>query len=71
MAARRRGATERGEHGDPGSGLTRAQVVVERRRDGGNEWWGLMLGARATEVARELKRDWKRGVRDAGAHCLL
>jgi hypothetical protein len=55
------GAIERGEHGDPGSGLTRARVVVERRRDGGDERQGLELGARATEGVRELKRVGKRG----------
>jgi hypothetical protein len=38
MGSRQRGRNrERGEHGDPGSGLTRAQVAMERRRDGGDE----------------------------------
>jgi hypothetical protein len=53
--------TNRGEHGDPGSGLTGAQAVVEWRRDGGDEWWGLELGVRVMEGTMELKREGKRG----------
>jgi hypothetical protein len=55
------GTTGRGEHGDPGSGLTRAQAVVERRRDRGDERWWLELDVSAKEGVRELKRERKRG----------
>jgi hypothetical protein len=52
---------ERGEHGDPDSGLTRARAAVERRHDVGDERRGLELSARATKGVRELKRERKRG----------
>jgi hypothetical protein len=55
------GAVERGEHGDPGSGLTKARAAVERWCDGGDERWRLELGVRAKESARELEREGKRG----------
>jgi hypothetical protein len=55
------GTTGRGEHGDPSSGLTRAQAVVERRRDRGDERWWLELDVSAKEGVRELKRERKRG----------
>jgi hypothetical protein len=55
------GTTERRGHRDPGSGLTGARAVVESWRDRGNERRGLELGASATEGARELKREGKRG----------
>jgi hypothetical protein len=55
-----RGRTERGEHGDPDLGLTGALATVERRCDGGDEWWGLELSVRATKGASELKREGKR-----------
>jgi hypothetical protein len=38
-----------------------ARVVVERRRDRGDEWRGLELSVRAMEGTRELKREGKRG----------
>jgi hypothetical protein len=63
---------ERGEHGDPGSGLTRARAAVERRHDVGNERRGLELSARATKGVRELKRERGKGaVRAGGAPHLL
>jgi hypothetical protein len=35
------GGTERGEDGDPDSGLTGARAAVERRHNGGDERRGL------------------------------
>jgi hypothetical protein len=60
------GRTERGEHGDPSSGLTGARVAVERRRNGGDERRGLELSVRATEGLRELNREGKRGGEGVG-----
>jgi hypothetical protein len=59
----RGGGTERGEHGDPSSGLTGARVAVERRRNGGDERRGSV---RATEGLRELNREGKRGGEGVG-----
>jgi hypothetical protein len=55
------GTTERGEHEDPGSGLTGARAAVERQRDGEDERRRLELGARAKDGVRELGRERKRG----------
>jgi hypothetical protein len=55
------GATERGEHRDPSSGLTVAPAAVERRRDGGDEWQWLELDTRVKEGMRELEREGKMG----------
>jgi hypothetical protein len=50
----------RGRRGRACEGLTRAQAVVERRRDGGEEWGWLELGVRAKEGARKLGREGRR-----------
>jgi hypothetical protein len=55
------GAQQRGEHGDPSSGLTGARMVMERQRDGGDEWQQLELSVRAKEGAKELRREGERG----------
>jgi hypothetical protein len=55
------GAQQRGEHGDPSSGLTGARMVMERQRDGGDEWQQLELSVRAKEGAKELRREEERG----------
>jgi hypothetical protein len=47
-------ATERGEHRDPGSGLTEARAAVGMRHDGGDKRQRLELGVR--ELEREGKR---------------
>jgi hypothetical protein len=41
--------------------ITGARAVVKRRRNGGEEWRWLELGARVMEGARELGREGKKG----------
>jgi hypothetical protein len=60
------GTIERGEHGDPGSGLTEARAAVERLHDGGDERRGLELDTTVMKGAREFKREGKRGGEDRG-----
>jgi hypothetical protein len=54
------GEQQRGEHEDPGSGLTEARAAVERRCNGGDKWRWLELGARLKEGVRGLEREGKR-----------
>jgi hypothetical protein len=54
------GAKEREEHGELGSGLTRARTVAWRSGDGGAEPEAAALSESDAQAWREAKRGWER-----------
>jgi hypothetical protein len=58
--ARRRGATERGAHGELNGLFTGARAAVWRLGDGGEERWWLELVARVKEGPKGLEREGTR-----------
>jgi hypothetical protein len=55
-----KGAIERGEHGELGSGLTGARAAAWRPGDGGAEPEAAALGESDARAWREMKRGWER-----------
>jgi hypothetical protein len=65
------GATERGGHRDPSSGLTGARAVVRRPGDDGEEAMEEALGAGSSRARREEKESKERCARGRrGSLCI-
>jgi hypothetical protein len=61
ISAHRRSGEGRARQGGAGGVLTRARVVVKRRRDRDEERQRLVLGVRAKEGVRELGGEGEKG----------